>query len=294
MEFKLVIDAKVGIAETPVWDERKHGLFWTDVATGDIYFYTPEDGKEKVFHTGKAIGSAVPCDDVNKLFCALDGGLFLFDMISGGLELICNPDERPDYRYNDSRIDAKGRILTSSVSKLYGSDSYSPDMKGNFYIVDTDGSISVLEEGVNQFNGIVWNKSNTKMFVIDTYNNKLIVYPYDIDKGPVGPRTQEIDLSAIGMPDGLSIDEEDKLYVCHWTGKLSVWDSALNLQQVIDFPVGYVCCGGFGGSDMKDFYVATSSFDYTDEDFEKNPGAGGIFVTRSEVAGRPDHFYRIR
>ncbi len=294
MHFKLVIDANAGIAETPVWDKRKNGLFWTDVSTGDIHFYTPKHDKEIVYHTGKAIGSAIPCDDPDRLFCALDGGLFLYNLTSGELELICNPDERPDYRYNDSRIDAMGRIITSSVSKNYGSASYSPDMKGNFYVVDTDGSISIIEGGINQFNGIVWNTNNSKMFVVDTFNNLLLVYPYDINKGPTGSRTEEVDLSALGMPDGISIDEEENLYICHWTGKISVWNKELNLKKVISFPVEYVACGGFGGIDMKDFYVATASFNYTDEDFKNNPGAGGLFVASSEVAGRPDHFYRIR
>ena len=293
MEFKLVIDAKAGIAETPVWDERVDGLYWTDVATGDIHLFMPATGEKQVWHTNKAIGSAIPSDDAGRLFCALDGGLFLFDLSIGRLESICNPDAREGYRYNDSRIDARGRIFTSSVSKLYGTDKYSPDMLGNFYMIDTDGTVTVIAEGVNQYNGIVWNSANTKMFVVDTFNYKLLAFPYDADRGPTGDPECEVDLKDIGMPDGISIDVEDRLYICHWSGKISVWDSQLSQIDIMQFPVEYVCCGGFGGPEMMDFFVASSCFQYTEEDFQKNPGAGGTFAARSGIAGRPDNFFKL-
>ena len=292
MDFNLMIDAKAVVAETPVWDSRIGQLYWTDFVAGDIHLYDPETKTEKIWKTGRGIGTAIPCDDPDKMFCALEGGLFLLDLKTNALDLICNPDPRPDYKYNDSRIDARGRILTSSVSRLYGSDDYKPDMLGNFYMVDTDGTIKTLVEGINQYNGIVWNKSGTKMFVVDTYNSKLLVFPYDTELGPTGGCELEIDLGPVGMPDGISIDEQDNLYICHWTGRISVWDRNLNLTKEIGFPVGFVCCGGFGGSDMRDFYVATSSWGYSENDFEENPGAGGLFVARSEIIGRPDYFYR--
>jgi len=293
-DFKLLIDAKTILAETPVWDSRIGQLYWTVLFSGDVCRYDPETGTQKVWKTGKEIGAAIPTDDPDRLFCALDEGLFLLDLTTEELELISDPDPRPDYRYNDSRVDARGRILTSSVSKSYGTEDYRPDMKGSFYIVDTDGTVAVLAEGVNQYNGIVWNKDDTKMFVVDSYNNKLLVFPYDIGSGPAGGIEREIDLEPIGMPDGISIDEEDTLYICHWSGKISMWDKNLDHAGNIDFPVGYVCCGGFGGADMRDFYAATSAYGYTEKDFTENPGAGGIFAARSETAGRPDNFYRCK
>lgn len=294
MNFRLVIDAKAGIAETPVWDRRIGQLYWTNVAEGSIHRYDPITKTERTWHTKRTIGSAVPCTDQNKIFCALDGGLFLFDLVENRLDMICNPDERPEYRYNDSRIDARGRIFTSSVSKLYGSDAYRSDMQGNFYMVDTDGTIAVITEGVNQYNGIVWNGGNTEMYVVDTFNGKLLVFPYDIDRGPIGAPEREIDLSNIGMPDGISIDEDDNLYICHWTGEISVWNKQLDLKETIAFPVKYACCGGFGGMDMREFYVASSSYNYTNADFAENPGAGGLFAASMKTAGRPDNFYPVK
>ena len=294
MKFELLIDASSQLAETPIWDERIKKLYWTELFTGDVHQYDPQSKKEKVWATGKPIGSAIPCDDETKLFCALDGGLYLLDLINGDLRFIAHPETRPEYKYNDTRIDAAGRIFTSSVSKLYATDGYKPDMVGSFFMVDTDGSVKIIADHVNQYNAIVWNRDNTVMYVVDTYNQKLLAFPYDIKKGPVGRPKTALDLSAIGMPDGISIDIEGTLYICHWTKKISIWSHELALKEIIEFPEEYVCCGGFGGEDMKDFFVTTSKFNYTSADLLKNPGAGGIFSARSPVAGRPDHFYKIK
>ena len=292
MEFKLLIDAKVTISETPVWDHRLNRLYWTDFPGGELHSYHPQTGEEQTWSFGKPLGVAIPCENPEKMFIALADGLYLLDLETSETKFICDPDPRPDYMYNDSRIDAAGRILTSSVSKIYGSDAYSPDMLGNFYVVDTDGTVTTLVEGVNQYNGMVWNKSSTKMYVVDTHNQKLLVFPYDIDRGPTGGCELELDLKDLGMPDGIGIDEEDSIYICHWTGKISVWDKDLNLTGTIPFPVEFVCCLGFGGDDKKDLYVATASYNYTEADFKKNPGAGGLFIGRSNIAGRPDNFYK--
>ena len=292
MKFDLVIDANLELIETPIWDQRVKRLYWTDLFSGDVHGYDPAAGTDQVWKTGRMIGAAVPCSNPGKLLCSIEGGLHLLDLDSGTLTFLVDPEHgNPDNRYNDTRVDAVGRVFMSSVSKLYGTDAYRPHMKGGFYMVDTDGSVKTIEAGINQYNAIVWNRDNTKMFVVDTFNQALIAYDYDLEKGPVSAGRAVIRFTDQGMPDGMSIDSQDNLYVCHWTGKISVWNPQYELIETLDFPVEYVCCGGFAGEDMQDFYVATSRFCYGPEELKANPGAGGMFKARSPIPGMPDHFY---
>ncbi|HWR18690.1 MAG TPA: SMP-30/gluconolactonase/LRE family protein [Clostridia bacterium] len=292
--FSLVINANVELAETPIWDARINKWYWTDLFSGDVHRFDPVTGSDELFKTDQLIGSAIPTNDVDILMVSLQSGLHLLDLSTGKLTFIIDPENgNPNNRYNDTRVDARGRVFMSSVSKLYGTDDYSPDMLGGFYMVDTDKSVTCIEQGINQFNAIVWNSDSTRMLVVDTYNQTLLCYDYDINKGPIGPGKVVIRFGALGMPDGINIDVEDNIYVCHWTGRMSVWDKEFNHVDTIKYPVEFACCGGFGGEDMKDFYVASSKYKYTKEDLNKNPGAGGIFSVRSEIAGMPDHFYKI-
>ena len=293
MEFKLLLDYEVELAETPIWDPRIGKWYWTDLFTGVIHRFTPETGTDESWETGGMIGSAIPCKDPNILLCVIESGAYLLDLTTGKLTFLADPDGgNPLNRYNDSRVDAAGRLFMSSVSKAYGTDNYTPDMLGDFYMIDTDKkTVRCVVEGIQQYNAMVWNKKNTKMYVIDTYNNKLLYFPYDLTKGPTAGPEIALDLASYGMPDGMSIDESDNLYICHWTGKITVWDKELNFVREIPFPVEYVCCGGFGGADMKDYVVASSKYCYTDEQLEKNKGAGGLFMARNDIPGRLDYFF---
>ena len=292
MIFKLIIDAKAIIAETPIWDHRINKLYWTDTLKGDVHQYDPVLKTDKIWHTDRPIGSAVPCNDENYVFCALEGGMYRLDLRTSELKFIVKPEDQPFFKYNDTRIDPCGRIFTSTVSVFFGTDKFLPSMQGAFFMIDPDLSIKTLVSDIQQYNGIVWNSEKTKMFVVDTGNQKLLEFPYSLENGAESNYFEVIDFTEIGMPDGLSIDVEDNLYVCHWTGKISVWDKNFNLKEIIDFPVEYVCCCGFGGPDMKDIFVATSSYNYSGSDYERNPGAGGIFVSRSQIKGCPDNFFR--
>lgn len=294
MEFGLVLNTGFEIGETPIWDKRIGKLYYTDLFTGDVHRYDPKNGQIETWKTNALIGSAVPTDDVDKLFCALETGMHLLDLKTGELTFLCDPENGNDKnRYNDTRIDPAGRIFTSSVAKLYGTDDYEPDMIGGFYMVDTDMSVHVVEERINQYNAIVWNKDATKMYVIDTYHEALIGYDYDIKTGPIGKGKVVIEFGELGMPDGMSIDSEDNLYVCHWTKKISVWDKDLKLKETISIPVEYACCTGFGGEDMHDLYLATAKYCYNDEQLKANKGAGGMFCAKNRVQGAGDNFYRI-
>ncbi len=294
MEFKLLIDSKFSIAETPIWDGDIDRLYWTDLFTGDVHRYDPAAGTDECFATGGIIGSAVPCVDKSRVLAVIEDGAFLLDLTTGEKRLVADPENgNPKNRYNDSRCDARGRLFMSSVAKTYGTDAYTPDQTGAFYMVDTDGTVSTVVDGIQQYNAMVWTGDDRTLLVADTYHEKLLAFDYDIDKGPVSGPREVLDFAGKqGMPDGLSIDVEDNIYICHWSGVISVWDKDFRHLRDIPFPVEQIACGGFGGRDMRDFYVAAAAYCYTEADFLKNPGAGGLFVARSQIQGRGDHFCR--
>ncbi len=296
MDFSLKIGGCVELPETPTWDARIQKLYWTDLGSGDVHCYDPVTESEKVWHTGQQIGSAIPCDDPDKLLCVLQHGIYLLDLSSGKLALLADPAKgNPAVRYSDSRVDAAGRIYASTVALTYGSDEYTPDQTGSFYCVERDGTIKVIDPVINQYNTVLWNKNSTTMYVADTYNETLLAYDYNLAFGVCSAfRTVLSFKGNFGMPDGMTMDEDDNLYICHWSGKISVWDKNLKPKDALSFPTPQITCGGFGGVDMKDFYVGSGSWHYDEEEKSKFPGCGGIFMARSDVAGMPYHMYKTK
>ena len=295
MKFELILDCALELIETPIWDGRIGKLYWTDLFSGDVHRYDPKTGGDEVWRTNQMIGSAIPCDELGKVLCVLENGVHILDLESGTLEFLADAEPgNTGNRCNDSRVDAAGRLFLSTVSKLYGTDKYHPELVGGFYMLDTNRkSIVTLVEGIQQYNAIVWTKDNSRMYVVDTYHEKLVAFPYSLEKGPAGGPENVVDFSPYGMPDGMCIDQEDTLYVFHWSGRITVWNKKLQFVREIPFPVEYACCGGFGGSDNKTLFAATSKFGYTPEQLEANKGAGGLFAAHCQVAGRNDYFYKI-
>jgi len=295
MKFKLALDAKCVLGETPIWDPRIKKLYWTDLFKGGVHRYDPVTGIDEVVETGMMIGAAIPCETEGKLMVAVDEGMMLLDFATGNLELICAPEPNTGaLRYNDTRCDKAGRIFTSTISKLYTESEFDPDkMTGKFYMIDVDGKVVTLVDKLVQYNTILFNNKNIDMYVVDTYYKKLLRFNYSIGKGAWGEPQTVIDFPATA--DGAVVDSADNIYVAHWADEkyISVYSlKDYQLKDKITFPVKHICCPGFGGDDLKDFYVTTALFWLPDRDEDFAAGAGGIFKARNRVAGVPEIFYK--
>ena len=295
MEFTIAVPSTIELAETPIWDARRQCLYWTDLFGGRVHCYTPNDSKDVFWETDSLIGSAIPTDDPNRVLCALSSGMYLLDTRDGSLTVVVDPkDGDSNFRYNDTRVDAKGRIFTSTMSTKYGRPEYDPvTMTGNFYRVDSDRSVHIVQAGIQQFNCMTWNPEHTVLYVVDTYNKKLLTAPYNLETGEVGALEVAVDCAELGMPDGMAVDIYGNLYLCHWSGKITVWSPKFELIETIPFPVEYATCCGFGGTDMKTLFVTSSHRRYTPEQIAQCPDAGSTYQIKREIPGCGDHFFKI-
>jgi len=296
MNFELISDIKVVLAETPIWDSRIKKWYWTDLFKGTVHRFDPLSGSDESVETGSVIGSAIPCDEEDKLLVAVDDGMMLLDFKTGKMDLVVSPQTNDGkYRYNDTRCDPVGRIFTSSVSKSYTEPDFDPNtMTGKFYMIEPSGEVIVLVDKLVQYNTIFLDNANKNLYATDTYNKKLLRFDYSLGKGAFGEPETVIEFE--DMPDGVSVDVEDNIYVCHWSEKrhITVWNlKDCQFVKSIPFPVKNICCGGFGGEDMKDFYVGTSHFWLPEGDSDFSSGAGGIFRSRVEIPGKPENFFKI-
>ncbi len=127
-------------------------------------------------------------------------------------------------------------------------------------------------------NGICWNAAADTMYYIDTPTKQIRAYDYDKATGEIHNARVLIDTEAAGYdssPDGMTIDEEDKIWVafCHG-GCVVRFDpaSAEKIQQV-DIPAVETTACAFGGKDLDRLFVTTGIKDGLNE-----PDAGKVFV----------------
>lgn len=295
-DIKLILDAKAELGETPIWHPQKKVMYWTDGFTGDFHIFNPKDNSDVVYNLGGMIGSAIPCENGNVLLL-LDSGLKRLDLQTCELTHLVDPEPDSDVnRLNDGRCDAKGRVWLSTVSKLFGSDEYEASMTGALYMIDTDLSVNKVLDGINQLNGIGWSNDNKYMYVVDTYNFKLLCFAYDLETGQTGEPETAVDIPQMfGYADGMCVDSKDNVWIAHWGSKLSRWNPKIGeLIETVEMPVPNITCCGFGGVDFDELYITTSTFGINKEDIKKQPFSmsGGIFKIKPGVTGRESYMFK--
>lgn len=138
-----------------------------------------------------------------------------------------------------------------------------------------------------------WSIDRKKMYYIDSIPKKVYAFDYNEATGAISNQTTIIDFSvdpSLGFPDGMSIDQEGKLWIAAFNGGcVTRWDPNTGEKLThIKIPAKRVtsCC--FGGENYDMMYVTTARFGASQDELDEYPLAGSIFVIKDlGVAGFP-------
>jgi gluconolactonase len=90
-------------------------------------------------------------------------------------------------RINQCRVDRRGRLFFGTmISEEFGSFFNLQKRAGSLYRFTMDEGLVELKERVGLSNGIAWNKSDTKMFYVDSYDLNVCEFDYDLTSGNIG------------------------------------------------------------------------------------------------------------
>ena len=89
-----------------------------------------------------------------------------------------------------------------------------------------------------------------------------------------------------GYPDGMTIDSEGCLWICHFAGsQISRVSPAGKLIDTIKLPVSNITSCTFGGENLDQLFITTARWTLTDEQLKEQPLAGGVFLYEPGVKG---------
>ncbi len=135
------------------------------------------------------------------------------------------------------------------------------DPTGRLIRIRADGRVEVVLEGIPSPNGLVFGPDESTLYLAVTRANAVWRVPL-LRNGDAGKVGTFIQLSGGSGPDGLAIDEEGSLAICH-SGLGTVW-----LFSKFGEPVYRIlsCTGGrsttnlaYGGPDRKTLFITESS-----------------------------------
>lgn len=281
-QAELAVDARPIHGEGPAWDLQSGRLLWVDIFGHRLHATRP-DGSDLVASFDQPVCAVVPRASGGRAL-ALGDGFWLQDPDGSLRCAYAIPQPEPSggaVRMNDGKCDPGGRFWAGSMA-VDGTRG-----AGSLYRLDVDGlAVEVLRD-VTVSNGLAWTADGTTMYYIDSALRRVDAFDADPESGALRNRRTIIPISdALGIPDGMTIDDDGALWVALWGGS-AVQRYAPNgrLDTIVHLPCTNVTSCAFGGSDLGDLYITTSPHGLTGADRAAQPLAGGVFRFRAGVTG---------
>lgn len=289
MQANLLLDAKAELGEGPLWDEREGVLYWVDILGATLNRYDPKTNTNQSFDVGQHVGTVV-LDESGGILLAVKDGFARFDPVTETLAILATPEAQIEgNRFNDGKADPAGRFWAGTMA--YDGTPHA----GSLYCLDTDGTVRKQESDVTISNGIVWTPDHKTMYYIDSPSHVVTAFDYDKATGTISNGRIVIKVPEhMGLPDGMAIDTKGHLWIAHWGyGAVICWNPTTGEKMhEIKVPASHTTACAFGGDDFRTLYITTARTELSDEQLEKEPLAGGLFVIELDVEGLPTYRYQ--
>jgi sugar lactone lactonase YvrE len=276
------------LGEGPFWHEER--VWCVDTEGGLLLSITPAGTICSRVSLDKRIGAAVPIGS-RELLLAVENEIVQIAVESGTRQTIARLNDMPeDNRFNDGKVDPRGRFLIGTMN--------TKGKKGTaaLYSLQDDRSLKKLKENLSVSNGLAWSASGTTMYLIDTPEKHVLSYDYDLETGDISGEHVVLDLSDVeGMPDGMTIDTEGRLWIGFWGGwAVRCYEpKRQECLAVVPLPCANVtsCC--FGGPQRNRLFITTAAQGLNEKEKKEQVLAGNLFVCDPQATGQPARLCRL-
>lgn len=288
MTAELEYETKSLLGEGAFWNYKTQELYWVDIEGKKLNIYNPSTKINRSIEMPSLIGTVVPYTE-NEAVVALLDGIYIVNLETDEVTLFSNVEsDMPENRFNDGKCDPNGNFWVGSMHF----DQNRPN--ASVYKINEEGESVKMIDSVTISNGIVWTKDSKTMYYIDTPSANIMAYDFNLETSTISNGRIAIKvLEEDGFPDGMTIDENDTLWVGMWNGN-AIAHFNPNTGELIDkirVPAHNVTSCAFGGENLDILYITTSSLDMTEEEHKAYPLAGSIFRAKPGVKGIESRFF---
>ncbi|NP_001291171.1 regucalcin [Esox lucius] len=292
VKVECVVKDRCEIGEGPVWEEKKQSLLFVDISGKKIHSWNPATNQKDTVITEKFVGFAVP----RQSGCYLIGEGRRFgalDWESKSISTIALIDEdKPNNRFNDGKVDPAGRLFAGTMA-MEERPAVLELKQGSLFSLNKDHSVVKHFDQVDLSNGLDWSLDHKTFYYIDSLTYSVEAFNYDINSGSISNRRMVYKMEeGEGIPDGMCIDADDRLWVaCYNGGRVICVDPQKGVRlRTVKLPVDKItsCC--FGGKEYSDLYVTSACMGMSEAEMAKQPQAGSVFkITGLGAKGIPSN-----
>lgn len=277
----LVYPIQSVLGEGSLWDEMNKILLWVDILDYKIYSFDPGNGSNKGYDVGEDVGTVVIAESGNWVYAG-KSGIHFFNPKTGEIKGPKPEMNNPGIRFNDGKCDPRGTFWAGTMA--YDTTKGA----GTLYEFDAKGKVIIKIPYTTISNGLAWNGSSTKFYFIDSPTYEIQEYNYNVVTGGIfGKRVVASLDKAMGLPDGMTIDNDDHLWVALFDGGkvVRINPETGDIVYEVLLPVPKVTSCAFGGTDLNELYITSASYLMEKEGLERYPLSGSLFKAKVPFTG---------
>jgi len=232
----LVVDGAYELAEGGRWVDGRY--VYVDILSGRLFELRDETGPaapRQLAQLDVPLGAVAPVSDQPDVWIAAAGTGIALLTADGALEWLDRPEDRTPApsRMNDGVADPAGRFWAGSMAYdgTHGA--------GSLYRTDLDGTVVRVLDGLTIANGPAFTADGTTMYLADTAAGTILRCRVDPDSGDLSsdPETFAQLREGEGSPDGMTVDDEGRLWVAMWgTGTIRRYHPDGRLLHTVTVP----------------------------------------------------------
>jgi sugar lactone lactonase YvrE len=288
VRLERVGELRAALGEGPLWDVRAQRLWWVDPMEGRLYRTAPTGETQRWKISPEP--TAVCLTERGDLLLAVRSGFARFNPSTGSLRALASVGTAARAeRMNDGGCDPAGRFWAGSMA-----EDLTPG-GGALYRLDCDLRLERVLDGIGLSNGIGWSPDGRTLYYTDSFTYRIDQLDFDAHSGALSNRRPFAVLErSEGLPDGLSVDAEGGVWTALFGGSaVRRYAPDGRLDRVVDVPVPAVTSVCFGGAELDELYITTSSLRFDNPELPRvgpqPPEAGALFRCRPGARGRPPH-----
>ncbi len=270
------------MGEGPIWIKKHQSFFWVDIENGTLFKMAFPSKELKTFKFPGRLAVALEGKG-NELILGLDRSLIRFDLQTGKQEKLLEIEQDFQlHRFNDGKVDPKGRIWIGTLSTLFTEGA------GSLYRISEDLTVDKKLEDLTISNGMAWTEDQSTFYFIDSPTQKVQEFGFDAVSGEISFKRIAIDVpKEIGTPDGMCIDQEGMLWIAHYGGSgVYRWNPKTGeLLDKIELPVPHITSCAFGGPNLDQLLITTAQENLSPDQLSQFPQSGDVFLVQVKIRG---------
>ena len=274
---KIVCPKNSILGEGPIWITDTKSLMWLDIKgeTLHTFSYITKNITDKKLD--KTTTWILPILNSNKFLVGTGDGVEEYNYNDNKFELKLQIEEDlPNNRLNDAKIDKNGNLWFGTM------DDTEKEESGSFYCLKPSYELIKIDDSYTVTNGPAITHDDKKLYHVSSLQKK--VFCYDKNNTTLSNKRIFFELDPNdGYPDGLTIDDDNFLWLAVWVGSKVIRISPNGeVDKILTFPTSQITSCVFGGPEMNILFVTSAS---VGKNTSQDVNAGNLFSVKTNKKG---------